>query len=416
MPVTLQLQGGWDLDFSHRSDDPALTVADGGGRGSVFSIEVALGVETSLGLDSLTVQDGHTDLGAGIRARASGDSALLRLTGENLVIAGNQAPNTGGGMWADSLGSGATLRLALHSCLVHGNGAWQGSGLALSSTDGEYLEAELSDNTLTQNSASEYASGLWLKAAHAGSQSKVSLVRNVLLLNSGAALDGGGMAAYASDADARATLWLRNNIIAQNSTGYGAGLLGAAWDEGAAFNGTLTNNFVVGNEVAQMFGGLGLLAWDQGETVLSLVNNTLADNRADNHPAGGLHVSSGGVTVTLTLRNDILWGNTGVDGPNDLDLYSYSPSASPVIANALYSTIGVVTNHQATNTAESCLDLDPRSVGTGLQPYLLQNGSLTMNSGDPDARYNDGQRPPGKGTERADMGAYGGPRNWDWPQ
>lgn len=43
--------------------------------------------------------------------------------------------------------------------------------------------------------------------------------------------------------------------------------------------------------------------------------------------------------------------------------------------------------------------------------YLLSSGSPCIDAGNPDPLYNDASLPPGMGTERCDMGAYGGPEN-----
>ena len=48
--------------------------------------------------------------------------------------------------------------------------------------------------------------------------------------------------------------------------------------------------------------------------------------------------------------------------------------------------------------------------------FLIQDSSPCIDSGDPSPTFSDGQRPPAKGTERNDMGAYGGPKNYDWPE
>jgi hypothetical protein len=44
-----------------------------------------------------------------------------------------------------------------------------------------------------------------------------------------------------------------------------------------------------------------------------------------------------------------------------------------------------------------------------------QDTSPAIDMSDPDPKYNDASLPPGKGTERGDMGAYGGPNNNTWP-
>ena len=44
----------------------------------------------------------------------------------------------------------------------------------------------------------------------------------------------------------------------------------------------------------------------------------------------------------------------------------------------------------------------------------LPEDSPCIDAGDPDAQYNDAAQPPGMGTERCDMGPFGGPYNQGW--
>ena len=54
------------------------------------------------------------------------------------------------------------------------------------------------------------------------------------------------------------------------------------------------------------------------------------------------------------------------------------------------------------------------SMEEGTEDYRLQDGSPAIDAGDPDPSYFDAHRPPSKGTERNDLGAYGGPGSIDW--
>ena len=54
------------------------------------------------------------------------------------------------------------------------------------------------------------------------------------------------------------------------------------------------------------------------------------------------------------------------------------------------------------------------SMEEGTEDYRLQDGSPAIDAGDPDPSYDDAHRPPSEGTERNDLGAYGGPDSIDW--
>ena len=57
----------------------------------------------------------------------------------------------------------------------------------------------------------------------------------------------------------------------------------------------------------------------------------------------------------------------------------------------------------------------PLFVDPANQVYLLQDSSPCIDSGTSNSFLHDGQQPPARGTERNDMGAYGGPNNHEWP-
>lgn len=81
---TITLQGGWDPGCTTRvSTDPAATVIDGGGAGSVVSI--TQGAPT---LDGLTITGGRAPKGAGVFVK--GASATV----SNTIVSGNVATTT----------------------------------------------------------------------------------------------------------------------------------------------------------------------------------------------------------------------------------------------------------------------------------------------------------------------------------
>ncbi|MFC1889216.1 nitrous oxide reductase family maturation protein NosD [Thermodesulfobacteriota bacterium] len=113
-----------------------------------------------------------------------------------------------------------------------------------------------------------------------------------------------------------------------------------------------------------------------------------------------------------TMRNSILWGNAdprecqyGIDGGS--------------IMSAGYSDMEG--GHQQACISEDStllrlagnIDADPLFVGA--DDYHLQGASPCIDAGNPKASFMDACFPPSMGTERNDMGAYGGPGACDWP-
>lgn len=102
------------------------------------------------------------------------------------------------------------------------------------------------------------------------------------------------------------------------------------------------------------------------------------------------------------------------DTPNEITVYGIStdiPALPDKIANVTYSLV------EGGYEGEGNIDNDPLFVqdwdGTSADLHL-QPGSPCIDSGNPDNSYNDGCMPPGLGTVRCDMGAYGGPSNCGW--
>ena len=60
------------------------------------------------------------------------------------------------------------------------------------------------------------------------------------------------------------------------------------------------------------------------------------------------------------------------------------------------------------------IDDDPLLTDPESGDFTLQPDSPCIDAGSPDASFNDGCLPPGLGTVRNDMGAYGGPGNCGW--
>jgi predicted outer membrane repeat protein len=109
------------------------------------------------------------------------------------------------------------------------------------------------------------------------------------------------------------------------------------------------------------------------------------------------------------LKNCIIWGNSG----GEIAYYYQAPVINYCCVLGGWTGTGNI-------------DSDPMFVNPGHWTgasgqsdwvngdYHLRDGSACIDAGDPDSLWNDACLPPGKGTQRNDMGAYGGPDNCGW--
>jgi len=168
---------------------------------------------------------------------------------------------------------------------------------------------------------------------------------------------------------------ITNNLIDYNN-GFYAG--GGLYDcDGTVANNIITNNIGFTGGGAQECNGI-------------IQNNIIYGNGAT--AGAGLSLCNG------TISNCIIWGNVA-----DIDSQIYL-SSSPT-----YSCI-----EDWTEGGDGNISSDPLFVDEENGDFHLQTGSPCIDAGEPFTSANDACLPPGMGTPRNDMGAYGGPYNCNW--
>jgi uncharacterized protein YlaI len=79
----IKISGGWGSSFENQSDDPAVTVFDGKGEGSI--LKVSSGVVT---IEGLSFQNGTSEAGGAIYAGATVNITIMCLAATLLILAG----------------------------------------------------------------------------------------------------------------------------------------------------------------------------------------------------------------------------------------------------------------------------------------------------------------------------------------
>lgn len=184
---------------------------------------------------------------------------------------------------------------------------------------------------------------------------------------------------------------LRNRIHLNRSNWHGAGIFEC---DGLVANNTITSNtaghyeeVLVGDRIVIVnFGVGGGIARCDGY----VRNNTVLGNHAF-LGGGGLSGARG------DIRNGIYWFNTSNGLSRQLTDYRNVPNYC-CIQNWSGGGVGNITNA-------------PKFVNGAEFDYRLSSDSPCVDAGAPEAEYEDGCHPPGLGSWRNDMGAFGGENN-----
>ncbi len=191
---------------------------------------------------------------------------------------------------------------------------------------------------------------------------------------------GGGINCYDSDPT------ITNCTISQNRAS------GSSYCDGGGIrfvesNPTITNCTISENFSENDAGGI------YANSIMTITNCTISGNQAMER-GGGIY----GSDPDTTIKNCILWGNSAPSGPEIL-VFSGSPMVTYSDVQGGWEGVGNI-------------DADPLFVEAG--DYHLTEGSPCIDAGDPDPLYDDLCHPPSMGTERNDMGVFGGPGVCGW--
>ena len=343
-----------------------------------------------------------------VRSDMDGDPATEDVSPETTIIDGS-----GSGpvvTFSDMEGSGTVLA----GFTITGGQSERGGGVYCS----QYTSALISQCIITDNRAEKYGGGIYgldvsacivdcvISGNHADTYDGGGIsihawhgasIESCTISNNSAHYDGGGLSLYVPSAS---SALVTNCTFAGNYSGYNGGGI-HSWGDGLV---VLENSLIAENE-AENFGG-GISVGDYSYSgFMEVMNCTLAGNTAWKYGGGGLY----GYYGTLTVANSILWDNSAMDGPE----IKLNRSSAVVRYSDIQGGQGPVHLYESDlDWQEGNIDADPFFVGAG--DYRLSEGSPCIDAGDPDPTFDDVCFPPSEGTERNDMGAYGGLKACGW--
>jgi len=193
------------------------------------------------------------------------------------------------------------------------------------------------------------------------------------------------------------------NVILQNTSEFGGGVYGKH-----ASQAVIQNNVICQNEASHG----GAIGCNPG-TEPFICNNVLCDNTAFIE-GGGIYARISDITVT----NSIIRGNSAPQGCQIWLGETGAPAEMTIeYTNTQYGLDSIwIGPGSLLEWGEGNTDDDPQFQADSLSDYHLSTGSPCIDSGNPDALYNDPEDPqnpgyalwPALGTITNDMGAYGG--------
>jgi hypothetical protein len=422
-------------------------VLDGGNLRQIMQL-ASNSANGGIFIEGLTIQHGRADYGGGLNVSTTGGDIsvknctvndntanfvagginLFSNTG-NITVTGcsfsrNSSPNTSGypygtagGLFIQTDGAGTTIKLA--GCFFQLNTAQRDAAGAMLYPLGSNSIVITEYNTFSSNTAKEAGGGCWIRGP--GSNTSVRYGNNTLTGNS-SSIAGNGGGTYIQIASG--TIDVFDNIYNGNNASWQGGGL---WIEhsGGTLN-ILRNRFT--NSTSGESGGGANVFLDYG--VVNVDHNVFSKNRTSG-TGGGLNLST--TTGRVNLFNNTFYLNTAVDG-GDVNIYFDNSSSSCYFYNnILYNSSLPALSYSGQQTViarysdikggigqpwygTGCIDKFPFFADTAGGDFHLQDSihcgdqrySPCIDAGDPAVLDRILNCDWGLGTNRSDMGAYGG--------
>lgn len=442
-----------------QSEDRAdATVIDGNQAGSVVTFHFGASEDTVI--DGFTIKNGdgyfyksdpawQSHVGGGIICYDSSPTI------SNCIITGNNADDGGGGIY------GYRSIPIITDCTISANSAGYGGGIYFEHAPlFSSLYPTLTNCTILDNSSSFWSGGI-------GCDYSFPTIDNCTISQNVSGGSGGGIEIFCYDQSPVITNCTISHNVAVNT---GGGIHCFSYGSST----TITNCTISGNAVSGSGADGGGISCDESSTMIincmisdntssgpgadgggisctsgsypTITNCTISGNSSDEQ-GGGIYIDNASAIIT----NSIIFLNSALEGGG---IFLHSSSHEAIIANSAiiqnsanegggismrYSTGEKIINCilwenlapsdpqiyvysgppdvtysdvQGGWTGTGNIDADPLFIGPG--DFHLSADSPCVDAGNPDQEYSDICFPPSIGTERNDMGAYGGPDACQW--
>lgn len=228
-------------------------------------------------------------------------------------------------------------------------------------------------------------------------------IKNCTIANNSTSGNGGGIYVTAGS-----MVTVNNCTITNNKVTAFANDGGGVYSEGTAI---LNNCVITRNSSNGSFGPGGGISVTSGG--VGILNNCIIANNSAQCCGGGIYNSSASVTVTnctiVSNTNDAIRNDFGTITVENSILFFNTASQifnNGGTANVTYSNIQLGFTGQGNINVNPVFDDD--------STFVISRFSPCVDAGNPASAFFDGCRPPAHGTERNDMGAYGGPGTCGW--
>ncbi len=387
------LRGGWNTDFTHQSDDPALTMLDGGNDAPVLHILADVtGVSYDFEIDNLAIQNGRSidKHGAGIMVQTGNlaNHGEVKLVIRNSMIRDNDATTSyvGGGIYSRNY-------FEIYDTTFSSNTAGSGGGMYIVDVPGgDQSLSPIIENCIFDGNNNV---GGWQGSVIFNTVSLI--VKNSTFINS----TGPGSPLYSHTGS---SLNVSNSVFAHNRIKYWGSAI-QFWDAG----GIITNSLFYDNVAGDGGSGYGAVSYynpsgGPGPATIAILNSNFTGNSDDGVISAAIHNRGATMTIVNSLfgQNE---GSAGVLNQSGAATISYSDVQSGAYGGFADGGNNIDANPQYVNTSGAPTNWD----------LHLQAGSPAMDAGnnsapnlaatdlDGKSRINDGDL---DGTATVNMGAY----------
>ena len=306
----LTIEGGYTALCGSRVVDPANTIIDGGGAGTVLTVFNQDHPATFV-MEGITLQNGNSASGF------SGAGGSICNGGMTTLNNNTISNNSGGGFFLGSDCGGTIGTFTITNTTISNN---SGCGIV-----GDYTRLNLTNNTFSNNSEfvifGNYLEPLNLTNNTISNNDRgISLEFSSITLNDNIIRNSGGIYIFVGHIKA-------NNNIFTNSGGISGDRISVNLTNNTMSNGggvylyngsgTLVNNVIING------GGVYLYNYTGGHKI-DIINNTISNNKSSKDGGGIYFYNEEEPGCIVNIFNNIIWNNNAAGSGADLYIYDWT--------------------------------------------------------------------------------------------